>query len=305
MDNLIVTNQSGLFSTLLGFFFWIYVTESNDTNINLKFHTKNKSGPNERKYYKGEIVKSEFYPKDLLGGSNIFLNIFKENQYLNNESFPEDFSFTHLYPSDIEELSKYISKPLLKYRGRGFYKEQYLEEENLKVIRDSFNIGWSKFSLTDDLSDMFNQEKKMLTDNTLCVMIRTSLHYDGYGHNPQKIISSVISDVKNKMENYDSILLTTQVEPFVEEFKKVFGNRCIITDRPKRLPTDMDWIGVSESMSDDDYIEEIKYCLLDVLLSSECKHIIGSSSNMFLGALSINPNAEYSLVSDLMKFDGL
>ena len=305
MNNLIVTNQSGLFSTLLGFFFWIHVVENNQTDVNLRFHTKNKSGPNERKYYFGELVDSDSYPRNLLEGENVFLNIFKPNQYLNKEDCPKDFSFTHLYPSDIEEMDDYISEPLRKYRGRGFYKNQYLEKDVLQVIRDSFNQGWNKFSLTDELSKTFAEESKMVGENTLCVMIRTSLHYDGYGHNTQRIIDSVIADVKNKLENYENVLLTTQVQPFVDEFKNVFGNRCIVPERPKRLPKDMDWIGVSQSMSDSDYIEEIKYCLLDVLLSSQCKHIIGSSSNMFLGALSMNPNIDFSLVSDLINFDGL
>lgn len=305
MNNLIVTNQSGLFSTLLGFFFWIHLVENNNTDINLRFHTKNKSGPNEKKYYYGEIADSDSYPKNLLDGNNFFLNIFKSNQYLNEGEYPKEFSFTHLYPSDIEEVDDYISEPLRKYRGRGFYKNQYLETETLQVIRDSLNQGWNRFSLTDELSNTFNEEKKIINQNTLCVMIRTSLHYDGYGHNTNKIIKSVIDDVKNKLENYDNVLLTTQVQPFVDEFKKVFGDRCVFPERPKRLPKDMDWIGVSRSMSDSDYIEEIKYCLLDVLLSSQCKHIIGSSSNMFLGALSINPSVDYSLVSDLTNFDGL
>lgn len=305
MKNLIITNQSGLFSTLLGFFFWIYILKNHNTNINLKFHTKNKSGPNEKKYYFGEVTESDKFPKKLLEGENIFLNIFKENQYLNKSNFPEEFTYTHLYPSDIEEMDEYLLEPLKKYRGRGLYVEQYLDKESLKTIRESFYKGWKSFSPTDEILNIFREEKNLLTNNTLCVMARTSLHYEGYGHNSQKIIDSLISDVKYKLDNHDRVLLTTQIKFFADEFKKVFGDRCIIPERPKRLDFDRDWIGVSAVMSDEDYIDEIKYCLLDVMLSSECKHIIGSSSNMFLGALSINPNVEYSLVSDLMEFDGL
>jgi hypothetical protein len=305
MKNLIITNQSGLFSSLLGFFFWVHILEKYDTNINLKFHTRNKSGSNEKKYYFGETVESIHFPNNLLKGKNIFLNIFKENEYLNKKDFPEEFTFTHLYPSDINEMDQYLSEPLRKYRGRGLYVQQYFDEESLKVIRESFYNGWKKFSPTDEISNIFKEEKKLLTDNTLCIMARTSLHYEGYGHNSQRIIDSLIEDVKVKMDNYDQILLTTQVKVFVDEFKKVFGDKCVIMNRPKRLDSDMDWVGVSQVMNDEDYIDEIKYCLLDVMLSSECKHIIGSSSNMFLGALSMNPNAEYSLVSDLMQFDGL
>jgi hypothetical protein len=305
MNNLIITNSSGLFSTLLGFFFWVYLFENNNFDIDLNFHTRNKSGPNEKKYYFAEIVESNLFPKKLLFEENIFLNIFKENKFLVKDHNLDDFLFTHLYPSDIKEFDEYVPECLKVYRGRGFYSDQYENKEIIDQIRKCYYQGWKVFELTDELKKISIEEEKLISSNTLCVMLRTSLHYDGYGHNSEKILESAVWQVSSVIDDYDKVLITTQVQPFYNRFKQVFGNKCVSPERPKRLSSDMDWIGVSDSMSDDDYIEELKYCLLDVILSSKCNHIIGSSSNMFLGALSMNPNIDYSLITDLSNFNGL
>lgn len=299
MENFVITNSSGVFSTLIGFFSWLSVCEEN--NIKLHFHTTNKTGIYDEKYLVGNLVSSKDLPENFLE-KNFYLKFFEESEIL-NEKYPEEYLFTHLYPSDINEIK--IPYCLSKYSGKGFYKEQYKDPDILNDIRSLYNKSWSKFKLNDSFYKKIESEENILSNKTLCAMVRTSLHYEGYGHRPQQMLESIISDVKLKMDDYDSVLITTQVQPFVDEFVKVFGDKCIVPERPKRLSHDIDWIGVSQTMNHEDYLEEIEYCLMDVILSSKCNHIIGSSSNMFLGALSMNPSVSFSLFSDLLQFNGL
>lgn len=299
MENFVITNSSGVFSTLIGFFSWLSVCE--DNNIKLHFHTTNKTGIYDEKYLVGNLVSSKDLPKNFLD-KNFYLEFFEQSEIL-NEKYPEEYLFTHLYPSDINEIK--IPSCLSKYCGKGFYKELYQDLTVLSEVRSLYNRSWLKFKLNKSFLKKINLEEKLLSNKTLCAMVRTSLHYDGYGHRPQQMLESIINDVKSKMDSYDSILVTTQVQPFVDEFVKVFGDRCIVPERPKRLDGDIDWIGVNQTMSHEDYLEEIEYCLMDVILSSKCDHIIGSSSNMFLGALSMNPVVDFSLFSNLIHFNGL
>lgn len=131
----------------------------------------------------------------------------------------------------------------------------------------------------------------------MTLMLRQTGHYQGVSN----AVEPAIESVKNKIDDYDAVLLTTMIQPFVDEFKKVFGDRCIVADRP-RLSQDIDWKGGrnsqqggQESMTDEEYKLEYQNAFLDVILSSKTEYIVGSSSNMFLAALLMNPSIVYDL----------
>ena len=100
MENFVITNSSGVFSTLIGFFSWLSVCEEN--NIKLHFHTTNKTGIYDEKYLVGNLVSSKDLPENFLE-KNFYLKFFEESEIL-NEKYPEEYLFTHLYPSDINEI---------------------------------------------------------------------------------------------------------------------------------------------------------------------------------------------------------
>ena len=109
-------------------------------------------------------------------------------------------------------------------------------------------------------------------------MLRQSEHYFGYKCGEREVLDKAIETVKSKIDDYDCLLLTTQIQPFVDEFVKVFGDKCIYTER-KRFPQDMDWKGgryAHTIMTDEEYEREYKDAILDVMLSSKSDFIIAA-----------------------------
>ena len=79
---------------------------------------------------------------------------------------------------------------------------------------------------------------------------------------------------------------------------KEFGEDCIFTDRPRFEDFD-DWRGVGKDtyeLTDEKYQKEVEDCILDVILTSKSDHILGTCSNMFLGALSMNTENTCELI---------
>ena len=102
------------------------------------------------------------------------------------------------------------------------------------------------------------------------------------------------------MGDYDAVLLTTQNQPYIDAFVKEFGEDCIFTDRP-RFEDFNDWRGVGKDtyeLTDEKYQKEVEDCLLDVILTSKSDHILGTCSNMFLGALSMNTKNTCELIQE-------
>ena len=57
-------------------------------------------------------------------------------------------------------------------------------------------------------------------------------------------------------------------------------------------------------INDKEYELEYQNVLLDVLLASKTDHILGSTSNMFMGALIMNPNITFGSIEKLSDFGG-
>ena len=57
-------------------------------------------------------------------------------------------------------------------------------------------------------------------------------------------------------------------------------------------------------MDDEEYETEYRDCLLDVLLTSKTNHILGSTSNMCMGALIMNPEGTFGPIEKLSDFEG-
>jgi hypothetical protein len=57
-------------------------------------------------------------------------------------------------------------------------------------------------------------------------------------------------------------------------------------------------------MSNEEYIKEVEECLIDVFLASKTSHILSGASNMFLGALTINPEITFDVFEFLKSNNG-
>jgi len=293
--NIIAGNCAGVFSGFLLQLAWMETAEKSNGEINLSLHTRNKTHYPGSSYSNYRWLQSlEVNNFDEVLEKNVLLDFFEPNEYLTRE-YPNEFTYFEAYPADIKSQLKYYPEDTLKYDGRGSKKEQYVDTENLTKTRFALNRQWNKFRMLNHFDQKAKEEEKLIEGKkVMSIMLRHSGHYQGVSN----AVEHAIESVKSKIDNYDAILLTTMIQPFVDEFKKVFGDRCICAERP-RLLDDIDWKGGrpsnQESMSDEEYAIEYQNAFLDVILSSKADYIIGSSSNMFLAALSMNPNILYDL----------
>jgi hypothetical protein len=293
--NVIAGNCAGVFSGFLLQLAWMETAERSDGEINLSLHTRNKTHYPGSSYSNYRWLKSsEVNNFDEVLEKNVLFDFFEPNEYMVKE-YPKEFTYFEAYPADIKSELKFYPEDTLKYDGRGSKKEQYVDLENISKTRVALNRQWNKFKLLDHFNQKAKEEEKLIEGKkVMSIMLRHSGHYQGITN----VVEHAIDSVKSKIDDYDAVLLTTMIQPFVDEFKSVFGNRCICAERP-RLSTDIDWKGGrpsnQESMTDDEYAIEYQNAFLDVILSSKTDLIIGSSSNMFLSALSMNPDVSYDL----------
>ena len=295
--NIVSGNCAGTFSGFLAQLAWMETAEKNP-EINLALHTRNKT------HYPGNSYSNYrwFSSTDCNNinevlGENILFDFFEPNEYMTKE-YPEEFTYFETYPADIKDQISNYPEDTLKYDGRGGINEQYYDLDNLSLNRNAFYKQWNKFSFSKSFAKKVEQEEKILKGKkVLCLMLRQTEHYIGYKYGGTEIIDKAIDTVKSKLDDYDSVLLTTQVGPFLDKFIEVFGNRCIYADRP-RFDQDIDWKGGRYShisMTDDEYELEYENAMLDVILSSKTDLLIGGSSNMFLAALGMNPQVSFDM----------
>lgn len=300
--NIISGNCAGTFSGFLAQLAWMETSEKSNGEINLLLHTRNKT------HYPGSsysnyrwMNSSEVNNFNEVLEKNILFDFFEPNNFIST-NFPKDFTYFETYPADFKSELKNYPSDTLKYDGRGSIKEQYIDIENLNKTRVALNLQWKKFKPLDKIEKLIKEEEKLIEGKkVICLMLRHSEHYQGvtpgYRLGGPNVLKYAIESIKNKIDDYDAVLLTTLVQPFVDEFKKVFGDKCICADRP-RFPIDIDWKGgrySQEIMSDEEYFLEYQNAFLDVILSSKSDLVIGSSSNMFLASLIMNPNVPFNI----------
>ena len=293
--NIVSGNMAGAFSGFLSHMAWMEIADNPDNGISVQLHARNKT------QYHGNSYSNYrwFNSKDCNNfeeviEENLLLKFFKKNQYITTD-LSTDCIYTECYPSDIKDIIKAYPSSL-KYDGRGGKKDQYTDLDNLEIVRNSFNKQWNKFEFTDDFKKIVKEEEKLIEGKkVMCLMLRTPIHYP---EAKSDVLTSAIECVKKRIDDYDALLLTTQIQPFVDEFVKVFGDKCLYTKR-ERYNTEEDWIGgrpnIHITMSDDEYQREYQNVMLDVLLSSQTDLIVSASSNMFLAALCMNPEVSFDI----------
>ena len=302
-NNVVVGNACGVFSAFLNFFSWMSVAEENDLNIFLHVVNKTHDWNNALTTVENPYIRSSQFDKEILD-KNILNDIFKSEVIKKN--YPDDFIFLEHYPDLFHKCFESYPSYLLKYSGKGGMPIAYQDTDHLKFIREVFNRQWDKLSYTKKFGKLVDDEEKLIKDKkVISIMLRTIYHYV----NPKTgqvatesdaddFIKGAIKSVRNRMDDYDTVLVTTQNQPYIDAFLKEFGDDCIFTER-KRFEDFNDWKGVGKDayeLTDKEYKKEVEDCLLDVILTSKTNHILGTCSNMFLGALSMNTDNSYELI---------
>jgi hypothetical protein len=296
--NLIIGNCAGTFSTVLKYLSWMIIEDIPENQISLQYHWANKTDFAGNTYYNYKNSKKENVYDLFLHRPNIIEHLFDfklESFRENYEEYVEDYPHNSLY------LIQKCPEFLVRYKGGGSDILQYSDSNVLSIIRNTYNYYWRNLKLSTYLSDKLYQELDILNDKkVLTVMIRCSAHYLG----SEFFLNNLIEEVKNKIEDYDKILILTQVQEVFDAFIDTFGDLCIFPER-ERISGNIDWKGGrGVCMSDEEYVKEVEDCLIDVFLASKTSHIMSGASNMFLGALTINPEITFNLFESLKSFNG-
>ena len=294
-SNVIVGNSAGVFSAFLNFFSWMSIAEENGLDISLHVTNKTNDWNNSSTTVENPYVRSSQFDKSKLK-NNILLDIFESDVV--KKEYPENFiyleHFPELFTNSLENYPQY----LFKYGGKGGMSISYQDSQHLDFIRQKFNEQWNKLSYTPEFDKLVKEEEKLVKGKkVLSIMLRTIYHYVNPStgevvseSEAESFIQSAVKCVRDRMDDYDSVLITTQNQPYIDAFVKEFGDSCVFADR-KRFEDFNDWRGVGKDtyeLSDDEYRSEVENCLLDVILTSKSDHILGTCSNMFMGALSMN-----------------
>jgi hypothetical protein len=296
--NLIIGNCAGTFSTVLKYLSWMVIEDIPENQLSLQYHWANKTDFDGNTYYRFYKVKREQVYDCFLERPNLINLLFDFNKTNLSIDFEE---YVESYPNLSLDLIKKCPEFLIKYKGGGWDVQQYSDYNLLPIIRKTYNHYWKNLKPSNYLSSKLDQESKILTnEKILTVMIRYSGHY----LESDVLLNSLIEEVKNKLKDYDRILLLTQVQEVFDTFTATFGDLCIFPER-QRISGDIDWKGGrGVCMPDEEYLKEVEECLIDVFLASKTSHIMSGASNMFLGALTINPNMTFDLFESLKVFNG-
>lgn len=301
--NVIVGNSGGVFSAFLNFFSWMSIAEENGLDISLHVINKTNDWNNSSTTVENPYIRSSQFDKSNLD-SNILLDIFESDVV--KKEYPESFIYLEHYPElFINSLENY-PQYLFKYSGKGGMSISYQDKQHLDFIRQKFNEQWNKLSYTPRFDKLVKEEEKLVKGKkVLSIMLRTIHHYVNPSTGEvvsesevESFIQSAVKCVRDRMDKYDSVLITTQNQPYIDAFVKEFGDSCVFADR-KRFEDFNDWRGVGKDayeLTDDEYRSEVENCLLDVILTSKSDHILGTCSNMFMGALSMNVESTCELI---------
>ena len=302
--NIIVGNGCGVFAAFLNFFSWMSVSDYNDIDVSLHVCNKTHDWNNQLTTPEEPYIRSSQFDRELLK-KNVLTDIFVSGDLVKRE-YPEQFIFLEHFPELFYRSLEYYPRDILKYSGKGGMTQVYQDTSHLELNRKAFNDQWNKLSYTKQFGKRVAAEEKLIEGKkVLAVMLRTIYHYvdPSTGQVATEDVAPVfiegaIKNVRQRMGDYDSVLLTTQNQPYVDAFTKEFGEDCIFTERP-RFEDFNDWRGIGKDayeLTDEQYKAEVENCLLDVILTSKSNHILGTCSNMFLGALSMNTENTCELI---------
>ena len=104
------------------------------------------------------------------------------------------------------------------------------------------------------------------------------------------------------MKEYDYILPITIVDEYYQKILEHFGDKVIQLDRYRSKKLSDDWY--HKYNKGDSLVNEVEYAIEDVYLSSQCNHVLGSSSNFFLMTLFMNKDMTYDLINEVAHING-
>jgi hypothetical protein len=296
---LILINIAGFFSNFFKVLNWELLNNNNNIIIpyfisrSIKYISLDFTNYIDRTIYENSenIWEKMFYPIreynkiDLLDKNNIF---------------------TYDFPSNCQNMYPY---PLNNIRnGYIFCEYAIYNHPLLPQIRQLYHECYNKFKWTPYLKNHIENNIKLIPNpkKTVAVFLRCTIHYNGI----KEYLKNTIDELKVIMQNYDKLFLVTMIKEVIKELTDVFGDKIILLQDKNMVDTlNHDWSGVFVDnkytpLEIDDYAKECVQCFTDVYLASTCDYILGGSSNMFLGALIINPTVKFKILDVFNNVNG-
>lgn len=222
---------------------------------------------------------------------NIWSVMFEQPEYKLSDMSPNFGSHfpTKGYPSPLDKINNgYI------YCDASIYRNQHFQQ-----IRHIYNAETEKLILTPYIKEYINTHSKGLLypEETIAVFIRYPGHYFDNNDNIYNIISEV-EELLNK-HKFNYIYLVTMVEEYVKLFVDKFKDKVILFGNKRFTSVNMDWLDEMK-----DYKQESIDCFSEVYVASKCKFVVGTSSNMLLGCLFLNPTMSFKIFDTHANSDG-
>jgi hypothetical protein len=274
----IITNWAGFFSNFLKYIAWT-LCHGNEKFI---FHFVDTPGNHPIPSITKEILEKE----------NIWNVIFEQPEYTLNDLIVNkcECNFPTEYPSPLDKINN----------GYIYCNAKIYTHEHFQRIREIYYGETQKLILTPYIKEYINKNSTMLLypEKTIAVFIRYPLHY----RDKNDKIYDMISEVEDLMHKYDLeyIYLVTMVDEYVQLFINKFKNKVIFFGNKRLTTINKDWL---DDMKD--YKQECIDCFSEVYVASKCKYAVGSSSNMLLGCLFLNPKMEFKIFDTTANSHGL
>jgi hypothetical protein len=203
------------------------------------------------------------------------------------------YHYRHIY----EQLGSIMGENEFNFKYTNSSK--IFSHPNFNNIRKEFNKAWNLINLKDIVTQGL-EEYSEVDSSILGVAVRPPLHYtydDGVlllsKISPQQYYEDISNQIveKFKSENFKKIFVASDIQYFIDLMIQKVGEENLIYTKYDRIKhINDDWFSKNLPV-------EIEYGLIlkDTLLLSRCGHIMGGSSNIFLGTLYINPELNFTI----------
>ncbi len=301
MVTIVLHNFAGLGCNLVKYLSWTLLY-SMDPNIKILYYYRNKKNIRDGNDNPNVFFIEKF--EDLVE-KNLFYKFFQYPPGCSSESFTQDARFTLSFPTEIPiaflppcfanfprlfpEQIKDEKVSFLFGSNRAFYRDPllpFIRQAFYEQIQKKLQFQpWFQEEIQKELKVIQNLQKQ--GKKVLSALVRFSCHYKG----PSFEFEDIVNEIEMHLQNYDYLLLTTQVNPTFKLIKERFGDKVISFER-KRLDGDIDW---QKNVSDEVFEEEVKMAIIDTYLMSQCDAILSGMSNMLLMSIFFNPKIPFTL----------
>lgn len=278
-------DESGVFSNFLRAIDWFWYSHYTNDKVCIDWNLNGKD-------LLGEIFDIKQNCENIIYETNCFVE--KANLPLNGK--------VELRRKQVPFYSKYggyfFTTPEL-YFEKDF---QYLRNEMYKGFLEGFEFK-NSFKSIEETNLIKNPEK------TLGVHLRNPIHYrhsNKHSYPIQVDTSNFFSEAAKFIESqmnengFENLYIACENSELFSQVKSLIGEERILSNPVPRSNQNIDWM----EKSNFDMEEEVRNCFIDVYNLTKCKKALGSTSNMFLGVLVMNPEAEYEIFPIVKELHG-